>query len=44
MKKTPKLLVVDDEKIVRESLFNWFEDEGYSVETARRCLPGIKTI
>lgn len=29
-----KILIVDDEKIVRESLFHWFEDEGYNVETA----------
>lgn len=29
-----KLLVVDDEKIVRESLHHWFEEEGYDVDTA----------
>ncbi|MBX7150004.1 sigma-54 dependent transcriptional regulator [bacterium] len=29
-----RILVVDDEKIVRESLHNWFEEEGYYVETA----------
>ncbi len=34
MEKKYNILVVDDEKIVRESLFNWFEDEGYNVETA----------
>jgi DNA-binding NtrC family response regulator len=42
MKKTPKLLVVDDEKIVRESLFNWFEDEGYSVDTAEDATDALK--
>lgn len=32
-----KLLVVDDEKIVRESLHHWFEEEGYLVDTADRA-------
>jgi len=30
----PKLLVVDDELIVRDSLGNWFREEGYRVDTA----------
>jgi DNA-binding NtrC family response regulator len=34
MKKTESILIVDDEKIVRESLYHWFEEEGYIVETA----------
>ncbi len=34
MNKKEKILVIDDEKIVRESLFHWFEEEGYLVETA----------
>ena len=34
MNKKEKILIADDEKIVRESLFHWFEDEGYSVEIA----------
>jgi len=29
-----KILIVDDEKVVRESLFHWFEEEGYTVDTA----------
>ncbi len=28
---TKKILVVDDEKIFRESLFHWFEEEGFNV-------------
>jgi DNA-binding NtrC family response regulator len=32
--KKEKILVVDDEKIVRESLFHWFQEEGYQVDTA----------
>ncbi len=42
MKQTYKILVVDDEKIVRESLFHWFEDEGYSVDTAENALDALK--
>lgn len=34
MSKKERILIVDDEKIVRESLFHWFEEEGYMVETA----------
>lgn len=34
MKKTESILIVDDERIVRESLYHWFEEEGYMVETA----------
>jgi two-component system response regulator HydG len=29
-----RILVVDDEEVVRESLRSWFEEEGYAVETA----------
>lgn len=42
MEYTPKILVVDDEKIVRESLFHWFEDEGYSVDTAEDAVAALK--
>lgn len=42
MKDTNKILVVDDEKIVRESLFHWFEDEGYLVDTAVDGLDALK--
>jgi DNA-binding NtrC family response regulator len=34
MSSREKILIVDDEKIVRESLFHWFEEEGYIVDTA----------
>jgi len=32
--KKERILIVDDEKIVRESLFHWFEEEGFYVDTA----------
>ncbi|HMN24029.1 MAG: sigma-54-dependent Fis family transcriptional regulator [Ignavibacteriaceae bacterium] len=34
MDRKGKILIVDDEKIVRESLFHWFEDDNYEVDTA----------
>jgi DNA-binding NtrC family response regulator len=34
MNQIERILIVDDEKIVRESLFHWFEEEGYEVTTA----------
>ena len=34
MNSKEKILIVDDERIVRDSLKHWFEDEGYSIETA----------
>ena len=34
MDKQEKILIVDDEKVVRESLFHWFEEDNYQVETA----------
>ncbi|MDY0083522.1 MAG: sigma-54 dependent transcriptional regulator [Ignavibacteriaceae bacterium] len=34
MSKREKILIVDDEKIVRESLYHWFEEDNYEVETA----------
>lgn len=33
-KKTVRILIVDDEAIVRESLGNWFREEGYDVAVA----------
>lgn len=29
-----KILIVDDEQIVRDSLTHWFEEDGYMVESA----------
>lgn len=29
-----RILIVDDEAVVRDSLGDWFRDEGYEVDTA----------
>jgi DNA-binding NtrC family response regulator len=42
MKTKHKILIVDDERIVRESLFHWFEEEGYDVDTAEDGLKALK--
>ncbi|MBU2491531.1 MAG: sigma-54 dependent transcriptional regulator [Bacteroidetes bacterium] len=34
MNSKAKILITDDEKIVRESLLHWFQEDGYFVETA----------
>lgn len=34
MEKKHRILVVDDEKIVRQSLLAWFREDGYDVDTA----------
>lgn len=39
-----KILVVDDEKIVRESLANWFEEEGYTVDTAKDSVEALNKL
>ena len=35
MLPTTRILIVDDEEIVRESLSGWLEKDGYTVETRR---------
>lgn len=42
MKVQYNILIVDDEKIVRESLLHWFEEEGYNVDTAEDGESALK--
>ncbi|HOJ19087.1 MAG: sigma-54-dependent Fis family transcriptional regulator [Ignavibacteriales bacterium] len=37
-----RILIVDDENIVRESLFHWFEEEGYEVDVAEDGETALK--
>lgn len=42
METQVKILIVDDEKIVRESLYHWFEMENYYVDTAEDGETALK--
>jgi DNA-binding NtrC family response regulator len=42
MEQREKILIVDDEKIVRESLFHWFEEEDYFVDMAESGEEALK--
>jgi DNA-binding NtrC family response regulator len=40
-KEDVKILIVDDEEIVRESLTGWFEEDGYTVENAKDAVEAL---
>lgn len=42
MNTKERIMIVDDEKIVRESLYHWFMDEGYEVDTAENGESALK--
>lgn len=42
MNTKERIMIVDDEKIVRESLYHWFMDEGYEVDTAENGEAALK--
>ncbi|MFA5405591.1 MAG: sigma-54 dependent transcriptional regulator [Ignavibacteria bacterium] len=42
MNTKERIMIVDDEKIVRESLYHWFMDEGYEVDTAENAESALK--
>ena len=42
MSKKERIMIVDDERIVRESLYHWFMDEGYEVETSENAEIALK--
>lgn len=39
-----KILIVDDEQIVRDSLTHWFEEDGYQVESAEDGFDVLRTL
>ena len=43
-KKNTRILLVDDEEIVRESLSGWLEKDGYTIGTAPDGLAGVKAV
>ncbi|KPJ51937.1 Fis family transcriptional regulator [candidate division TA06 bacterium DG_24] len=38
------ILVVDDELVVRDSLYNWFREDGYEVDTAEDAKEALKKL
>ena len=44
MNEKPRILVVDDELIVRESLLHWFEEENYEVDTAESAEEALRKL
>jgi DNA-binding NtrC family response regulator len=42
MNKKEQILIVDDDNIVRESLYHWFEYEGYEVDKAENGQTALK--
>ena len=41
MAKKISILIVDDEESVRDSLYNWFTEDGYRVETAENARKAL---
>jgi DNA-binding NtrC family response regulator len=44
MSKKISLLIVDDEESVRDSLYNWFIEDGYEVDCAENAKAALKLI
>ena len=44
MSKKVSILIVDDEESVRDSLFNWFIDDGYYVECAENAKKALSIL
>jgi DNA-binding NtrC family response regulator len=42
--QTARILIVDDEAVVRESLGDWFREEGYDVETADSAKTALEKL
>ena len=44
MAKKISILIVDDEESVRDSLYNWFIEDGYRVECAENAKKALSTL
>src|SRR3972149_6910216 len=44
MKKNIGILIVDDELSVRDSLYNWFKEDGYRVGAAENAVEALKKL
>lgn len=43
-RRKARILIVDDEAVVRESLGNWFRDEGYAVDVAESARVALEKL
>ena len=44
MSQKISILIVDDEESVRDSLYNWFIEDGYDVETAENAKTALSRV
>ena len=44
MAKKISILIVDDEESVRDSLYNWFIEDGYHVECAENAKKALSML
>ena len=44
MARKISILIVDDEESVRDSLFNWFIEDGYNVECAENANKALSML
>ena len=44
MGKKISILIVDDEESVRDSLYNWFIEDGYNVECAENAKKALSIL
>ena len=43
MKRNISILIVDDEESVRDSLYNWFIEDGFIVEVAQNAKKALSS-
>jgi len=44
MTATPNILIVDDEKVIRDSLHDWFAEDGYAIDVAQNAQEALQKI
>ncbi len=44
MKEQSSILIIDDERVVRESLTKWFEEDGYTVGSAANAADALRLL
>lgn len=44
MTPAPTILVVDDEQVIRDSLHDWFQEDGYAIDTAPNAQDALRRL